>query len=688
MVSGMMTAKAFGNDGRTLHEAVAGLGPGELSNLMGTLPPNAVEDLMMAALQGAPGDSGDGAVQTGMFRALVASGQVDPDSIRDAVSSLSAEQRQELLRELWDEYGGPNDRTTIDQLYGGIGIGPDDIARMIAQGWDDWGSRFLMSLLHRVGNDPVELLQQMMRELAPRKAAATEAVVDMADGMRDQLSDAASSVADAFSSSWGSGAVMGRDVKDGLNSLVSDLESQQGSGDSTSAMKLRSLKALTKTLELGDSSASDAFLSVVGAGDAVGVARFLMKATARDIAGDDLADAEAGGKLRREDFAEFAGQAFGQTEGPDGALMSDMGDTLSGNESGVDLSQFENLVLPSDSEDDATASASDTGAGAGNQGGSPSGGRNALKRGAKSSMKMGLWMGSAGGSDGGNGANGGQNSGSTGRRGREVGTQTNLSGDGMGNGNGNGNGGTGGGGSGANNRNEMSADSRGNGPGGGGQGGGGQGGGGQGGGGQGGRYGSSDGGSGANGSGSGNGGGGDRNGDGTMNGGSDGAGYGNGSGAGARGGDGTGGDNRADRAGVHRSMSTQELAEANSAARERGKQLLTGHNKSLAFISRSLALPPGKQPKPKPSNRGLVVRQINQMFEDKVVADDIDDKENNPRTSLPEFIHEHLIAKSVRTPSCIHLVLETCFECAHLVAYFPPSVVSLLRWQVRSEEAR
>ena len=122
-------------------------------------------------------------------------------------------------------------------------------------------------------------------------------------------------------------------------------------------------------------------------------------------------------------------------------------------------------------------------------------------------------------------------------------------------------------------------------------------------------------------------------------------------------------------------MSTQELAEANSAARERGKQLLTGHNKSLAFISRSLALPPGKQPKPKPSNRGLVVRQINQMFEDKVVADDIDDKENNPRTSLPEFIHEHLIAKSVRTPSCIHLVLETCFECAHLVAYFPPSVV-------------
>ena len=34
------------------------------------------------------------------------------------------------------------------------------------------------------------------------------------------------------------------------------------------------------------------------------------------------------------------------------------------------------------------ASASDTGAGAGNQGGSPSGGRNALKRGAKSSMKI------------------------------------------------------------------------------------------------------------------------------------------------------------------------------------------------------------------------------------------------------------------------------------------------------------
>ena len=58
-----------------------------------------------------------------------------------------------------------------------------------------------------------------------------------------------------------------------------------------------------------------------------------------------------------------------------------------------------------------------------------------------------------------------------------------------------------------------------------------------------------------------------------------------------------------------------------------------------------MSLPPGKQPKPKPSNRGLVVRQINQMLEDKVVADEIDDKENNPRTSLPEFIHEHLIAK-------------------------------------------
>ena len=42
-----------------------------------------------------------------------------------------------------------------------------------------------------------------------------------------------------------------------------------------------------------------------------------------------------------------------------------------------------------------------------------------------------------------------------------------------------------------------------------------------------------------------------------------------------------------------------------------------------------------------------MLRQINQIFEDKVVADETDDNENNPRTSLPEFLHEHFIAKSV-----------------------------------------
>eukprot|EP01043_Picozoa_sp_COSAG02_P037520 COSAG02_NODE_2823_length_7948_cov_14.628105_1_plen_1034_part_10 len=426
MVSGVISTSHFTNssNGSALHESGAALAPSEVDNLVQRLPPNAIESLMVSALESAPKSNGNGAVQTGMFRALVASGHVDADAIRDAVPSLSAEQRQKLLRELWEEFGGPHDRTTIHHLHDGIGIGPDDISRMIAEGWDDWGSRFLMSLLHRVGSDPVELLQGVMRELAPRKAAATEAVVDMADGIRDQLSDATNSVADAFSASWGGGTVMGRDVKDGVSSLVSDLESQAGNG--SSAIKLRALKALSATLELGDSSASDAFLSLVAAGDSIGVGRFLMKAIARDISGEDLGDANAGSKMRKEDFAKFVGQTFGNGDTPDAVLMSDIGDQLAGNGSGVDLNQFENIVLPSDSVDGDSQFLS-----------SSSNGSSAAKG---STLKMGLWMGSAGRSSGngnGNGSivgstiggsrvGGASNAAAGGavRCGREVGTQT------------------------------------------------------------------------------------------------------------------------------------------------------------------------------------------------------------------------------------------------------------------------
>lgn len=619
-VSGVISASSFASSSkvhalqvRTLQDAVGDLPPSELNDLVGRLPPNAIESLMVSALQGAPTNDGNGAVQAGLFRALVSSGQVDAALLRDAVlSQLSAEQKLQLLHELWDEHCGPNDRATIDHLSSGIGIGPDDIARMVSDGWGDWGSRFLMSVLHRVDSDPLELLQGLMRELAPRKAAATEAVIDMADGMRDQLSDASNSVADAFSSSWGSGAVMGRDITSGLNSLVSELETQ--TDDANLRMKSRALKALAATLELGDSSASDAFQRVVAAGDSVGVARFLMKAVARDIAGEDLGDAEAGSKLRREDFAEFASQAFGQAETPDGMLVVDMNDQLSGFGSGVDLAGFESLVLPSnvvDGDNQTASDKSDGNTGSGGQKGSDS---STLRNVAKSnSLKMGLWLGSSGnenrrsdvcnprGSNSGhtNDANFRANA----RHGREVGTQTALSGDMMGDGVRNSSTGTGLDHDRASSTNASSSSQHNS----------------------------------------------DRQPSDMQV-----------STAGQDGGDRSdrresgrdrGADHRTDGCGNQidpRSGSpSAELGHIDAAAKERGRELLVKRNKSLAFISKSLALPPGKQPKPKPSNRGLVVRQINQMFEDKVVADEIDDKENNPRTSLPEFIHEHLIAKSV-----------------------------------------
>ena len=156
------------------------------------------------------------------------------------MASLGDEHKRELLRELWDEFGGPNDRTTMEQLNVGTGLTPEDIARMIAAGWDEWGSQFLMSVMQRVGSDPADILQSLMRELAPRKAAATEAVVAMADGIANQLGDATRAVQDTFSASWASGAAMGRDLKEGLNGLktvVSELEAKNSS-DSGSAMKL------------------------------------------------------------------------------------------------------------------------------------------------------------------------------------------------------------------------------------------------------------------------------------------------------------------------------------------------------------------------------------------------------------------------------------------------------------------
>ena len=633
MVSGVVSTSHFANmlgtSESALHDTGAALSPSQVASLVGRLPPNAIESFMACALEGTPNSNGNGAVQTGMFRALVSSGQVDADAICDAVHSLSAEQRQELLRELWEEFGGPNDRTTIGHLLSGIGIGPDDVSRMVAEGWDEWGSRFLMSLLHRVGNDPVEFLQGVMREFAPRKAAATEAVVDIAEAIRAQLSDATKSVADAFSASWGGGAVMGRELKDGMNSLVSELESQ--TGDSTSAMmKVRSLKALAATLELGESSASDAFLRLVGAGDAVGVGRFLMKAVARDVAGEDLGDANAGSKMRKEDFAEFVGQVFGNSDTPDGVLMSDVGDQLSGNGSGVDLDQFESIVLPRDSVDgdrqvcSTRSYSSDTAAGG--QGRSTSiRGRDSLAKAAMSNtLKIGLWMGSTGSGANGDGnvngvgntiggSRGGSASGINTRgavcHGREVGTQTALSGDGVGrnfsSSNDNGRRGTETSTGAGDNRASSgisSEDSRQN---------------------------TDHSSSSARGSG-----------------GRDDGGAKQHSGRRSDGGENYGAsDGCGDEMGLRQALSSEALGHVDAATKEREKQLLLKQNKSLAFINKALALPPGKQPKPKPSNRGLVVRQINQMLEDKVVADEVDDKENNPRTSLPEFIHDHLIAK-------------------------------------------
>lgn len=388
---------------------------------------------------------------------------------------------------------------------------------------------------------------------------------------------------------------------------------------------------MTATLELGESSASNTFQKAVADGDAAGVSRFLMKAVARHISEEDLGDAEAGSKMSREDFAEFAGQAFGGADGPDALVMDDMGDTLAGNGAGVDLSALERMMHPSDGED---ANGGDGGGEAGSNGR----GKNALK-GAKSSMKMGLYFGAGGG----NGGNGGGSGGGSGRglnggggRGREISTQTGMSGDGYGRGSGSGRGlyggGSGRGLNGGNNGND------GNGGGGNGQGGYGNG------------SGGNDNGSGARGGGN--------NGDNGENG-NDGGDYGAGGGGGA-GGDGHDGnaehDHRASmlgggvRAVGHAGHMLHHLTAGELAARARAHEarqieLLEQQNKSLRFINKALALPPGKQPKTKASNRGLIVRQINQMFEDKCIADEIDDKDGNARTSLPEFVHEYFIGK-------------------------------------------
>ena len=280
--SGDWASLGVGGDGsgvpgageKSLHETVNALPEPELNSLISQLPPSAVESLMMAALEGGPGGS---ELAEGLFRALLASGTLSTDAILSALSSLPAERRRELLRKLWAELAGPNDRCTVDTLESLIGIGPDDLARMIAAEWESWGSSFLLSLLHRVGGEPAELLQEIMSKLAPRRAMATSAMVEMSADMREGLADATDSVATAFESSWGSGSVMGRDATAALSELQQSSAELEEAGVDGGTMGWKALQATIRTLELGESANSDALASAVAAGDAVGVARWLMR---------------------------------------------------------------------------------------------------------------------------------------------------------------------------------------------------------------------------------------------------------------------------------------------------------------------------------------------------------------------------------------------------------------------------